>query len=66
MDHHVAAEHLPKAFGETLRNVVVHDGVALELWGNSRTGSWTVLITTTGGISCIAGSGSGFDMGVRA
>ena len=54
---HVTAT-LQKKFGETKQAVGLAGAKqAFELWSSAKTGSWTMLMTNTNGISCIVASG---------
>ena len=49
-------------YGETRQSVAIHsEGEAVvETWANEDTGSWTVILTSPTGISCIALHGMGW------
>ncbi len=51
-------EHLSSRFGETLRSLGVQHGQGLiEIFANADSGSWTILLTTPSGISCLMAAG---------
>lgn len=44
--------------GETRRSAALQDGRGvLELFANAETGSWTILLTTPSGLSCLMAAG---------
>jgi hypothetical protein len=48
-------------FGEVLRGGGVAGGAAVfELWASDNTGSWTILVTDTDGVSCVVATGDGW------
>jgi len=50
--------NLQKKFGETKQAVGLASArQAFELWSSNKTGSWTMLMTNTNGVSCVVASG---------
>ncbi len=50
--------NLQKKYGETKQAVgLANARQAFELWSSGKTGSWTMLMTNTNGISCVVASG---------
>ena len=53
---------LAEAFGETLQSIGLGNGGAVvETFANLQTGTWTITVTTTEGITCLIGSGQAFE-----
>jgi len=51
-------EHLASRFGETRRSLGFQQGRGLiEIFANPVSGSWTILLTTPGGTSCLVAAG---------
>jgi len=54
-------DHLRARYGETRISFGVRDEKrVVELYANTRSGSWTVLMTDTAGRSCLMAAGEGF------
>ena len=53
---------LEDKYGETVLFIGMTgpDGI-MEIWANTDTGSWTALISSAAGLSCVASSGDGFE-----
>jgi hypothetical protein len=52
------AINLAAKFGEARRGaMLLPDGRVLEVWSNPETGTWTMLLTTARGLSCVAQAG---------
>ena len=49
-------------YGETRQSIAIHSegDAAVETWANVDTGSWTVILTSPNGVSCIALHGQGW------
>lgn len=49
-------------YGETRQSIAIHSEgeAAVETWANVDTGSWTVILTSPTGVSCIALHGQGW------
>ena len=49
-------------YGESRQSIAIHieGDAAVETWANEDTGSWTVILTSPTGISCIALHGMGW------
>ena len=53
---------LAEAYGETLQSIGLDSGGAVvETFANLQTGTWTITVTTTEGITCLIGSGQAFE-----
>ena len=53
---------LAEAYGETLQSIGLGNGGAVvETFANLKTGTWTITVTTTEGITCLIGSGNAFE-----
>jgi len=49
---------LEQKYGETARILgLTSDGSLLEVWASYQTGSWTVVVTTPSGVSCLLAAG---------
>ena len=60
-------ERLTTIYGETRHTIGVDQGgTILEWWGSVEKGTWTILLTTPEGLSCIANAGDGFGVLVEA
>lgn len=54
-------EHLSGAFGESRQSFGVAGGErVVETFANVDTGTWTLLVTTNSGLTCIIGAGENF------
>lgn len=52
-------EHLARKYGETPRSIGFQQGRGLvEQFANAETGTWTILVTTPQGMSCLMAAGS--------
>lgn len=59
-DRAMVAERLSDGYGETQFFVgELQDGL-LEVWISERTGTWTLLLTTPNGLTCVLSSGTGW------
>ena len=55
-------QQMIERYGESRSAVGINsDGAMIEFWGNDDVGSWTVIGTGPGGISCILSYGDGFE-----
>lgn len=41
---------------------ITRDGMLMEVFGNARTGTWTVTVTTAQGVMCIVSEGEAFGL----
>ena len=57
-DTQSAWRNLYENYGETRQSVAVSDGAVVETWANTETGTFTVLITSPVGVSCVAIEGT--------
>lgn len=53
-------DRLRNTFGESLQSRGVMQGAILEMWANTETGAWTLIITRPDGLACVAGAGEAF------
>jgi hypothetical protein len=53
-------EALGQNFGETRRATGITGNTLLEVWVSPE-GTWTIIATSTGGISCVVASGHDYD-----
>lgn len=57
----VALQRLAETYGEARRGVGLTDtNVLMELFVSDATGTWTIVLTTANGISCLGASGQGY------
>ncbi len=53
--------HLERKYGETRRSIgLQQDSRLVEVFANAESGSWTILITTPHGVSCLIAAGSAY------
>ena len=53
--------HLETRFGETQRSIGLQEGRGIvEIFANPDSGSWTILLTTPEGVSCLMAAGDSF------
>ena len=53
---------LAEAYGETLQSIGLgNGGSVVETFANLQTGTWTITVTTTEGITCLIGSGQAYE-----
>ena len=57
-DSQSAWRNLNENYGETRQSVAASRGALVETWANTETGTFTVLITSPLGISCVAIQGT--------
>jgi hypothetical protein len=54
----LVVKKLAERFGETLRSIGLHaDDAVVEIYSSAATGTWTILVTHTDGISCLLAAG---------
>jgi hypothetical protein len=57
---------LAERFGETLRSIGLHaDDAVVEVYSSETTGTWTILVTHTDGISCLLAAGQRWEQDVE-
>ena len=51
-----------RAYGEERQSLgLTHDGASIvETWGNTDSGTWTVIVASPQGVSCVVAHGDGF------
>jgi hypothetical protein len=55
--------HLAQEYSETQQNYAMGaSGALVEMYANTVTGSWSLLVTQPGGATCLIGSGFGFQI----
>jgi hypothetical protein len=53
---------LTDRYGETRRSIGLGgDATVMELHANTETGTWTITLTTTDGVTCLVAAGKGFE-----
>lgn len=57
----MAFHWLENLFGEHVVDTVQGDGAFLQFWGNSATGTWTILHVDYDALACLVSSGGGWD-----
>lgn len=61
-DHEKVISHLDEKFGETRTNMgMSSNGGVLEVFSSEKTGTWTVLITSPGGPTCLVAAGKNWE-----
>jgi hypothetical protein len=54
--------HLAEGWGESRQSIALDGANAMvELYASSETGTWTLVVTTPGGPSCMVASGHSFE-----
>lgn len=60
-------ERLATGFGETRQSVGLGANNAIvEIFASTETGSWSITVTTPGGLTCLVASGQSFEQVVEA
>jgi len=55
-------DHLAKSFGETRRSIgLAANNAVMEVYASDETGSWTIAVTTSTGVTCLVASGQGYE-----
>lgn len=55
-------ERLAGDYGETRRSIgLAAQGAVVELFASSETGSWTITVTLTSGITCLVAAGEAYE-----
>ena len=58
----VVIERLATGYGETRQSIGLGaQGAVVEVFASIETGTWTILVTTPGGMTCLAASGQSFE-----
>lgn len=58
VDHETIVASLGERYSETRQNAgLLNENMALEVYSNPETGTWTVLTVTTEGIACLVAAG---------
>lgn len=58
----VVLERLVTGFGETRQSIGLGaQGVVIEVFASSRTGTWTITATMPDGITCLIAAGEGYE-----
>jgi hypothetical protein len=61
--HGIIVERLGQGYGETRQSIGLgSDNVVLETFASRETGTWTITITTPGGLTCLLASGQAFEL----
>jgi hypothetical protein len=61
----LVVKKLAERFGETLRSIGLHaDDAVVEIYSSEATGTWTILVTHTDGISCLLAAGQRWEQDV--
>ena len=65
-DRGQVVKKLAEKFGETLKSVGLHaNDAVIEVYSSERTGTWTILVTRTDGMSCLLAAGQGWQQDVK-
>ncbi|MCB1341372.1 MAG: hypothetical protein KDK24_09975 [Pseudooceanicola sp.] len=60
--HESVVATLAAKYGETIKAMGLEQrGAMLEVFASDETGSWTIVVTAPGGLTCLIASGQGFD-----
>lgn len=63
----VVVQRLADAYGETRRSMgLAAHGAVVEVFASDSSGSWTITVTGTDGITCLIAAGQAFESTVRA
>ncbi|MGB5864984.1 MAG: hypothetical protein WBG95_11880 [Sulfitobacter sp.] len=63
----VIVDRLASGFGETRQSVGIGSNNAMvEVFASSDSGSWTILVTSPSGVSCLVASGQSFEQVAEA
>lgn len=55
-------ERLASSFGETRRSIgLARNNAVMELFASDTTGTWTITVTLTNGMTCLVASGQSFE-----
>ncbi|MDH3264833.1 MAG: hypothetical protein OEM24_12665, partial [Paracoccaceae bacterium] len=58
----VVVERLATGYGETRQSIgLAANNAVLEVFASLETGTWTILVTTPGGPTCLVASGGAFE-----
>lgn len=62
-DHLTMQQHLAENWGESRQSIALDAANSVvELYASSETGTWSLLVTTPGGPTCMIASGNAFEM----
>ena len=65
-DRGQVVKKLAEKFGETLKSVGLHaNDAVIEVYSSESTGTWTILVTHTDGMSCLLAAGQGWQQDVK-
>lgn len=55
-------ERLAAKYGETRKSIGLgNNNAVMEVFASAATGTWTITLTTTGGLTCLVASGQAFE-----
>ncbi|MCV6585769.1 MAG: hypothetical protein OIF47_09565 [Marinibacterium sp.] len=58
----VVVDRLTEKYGETRQSIGLgSQGTVMELFASTETGTWTITITTPGGVTCLVGAGDAYE-----
>ncbi|MDU8911856.1 hypothetical protein [Aestuariicoccus sp. MJ-SS9] len=58
----VVVEQLASRYGETRQSMGLgRDNAMMEVFASAETGSWTITVTSAGGMTCLVASGQAFE-----
>lgn len=61
-DHAVISTRLAEGWGESRQSIGLGaDGAVVETYASLETGTWTIVVTTPGGPTCLVASGDAFE-----
>lgn len=56
-------KRLAEKYGESRQSIgMAHGGLVMETFASAETGSWTITVTTPGGMTCFVASGQSFEV----
>ncbi len=59
---HVVLEKLSDQYGESRQSIGIDArNVVLEVFASDKTGTWTIIMTASDGMTCVVGSGEAFE-----
>ncbi len=61
--HETVSDRLAQGYGEARQTIALSaDNTVVETWANPDTGTWTITVTSAGGLTCLVASGQAFEI----
>lgn len=61
-ERNVVVARLASIYGETRQSIGIGGGnVVVETFASDKTGTWTITVTTSGGLTCLVASGQAYE-----